>query len=136
MKVDLNDIINEINNVSFLNGFWKVTYTYNQNDVNKQTVIEKVEIINGRYQIVSKNTVDHKYDIRNFYINKRNQTLFFIKYLKNEYIRNIDEELDQEDYQKTCELNFDKEDRLVGVENRFVSVVFERMSNKTIEDKM
>lgn len=134
-RVDLNDIINGINDVSFLNGFWNVTYIYNQNDVNKQTVIEKVEIINGRYQIVSKNKVDHKYDIRNFYLNKRNKTLFFIKYLKNEYIRNTDEELCEEDYRKICELRLDNEDRLSGDENRFVSVVFERISNKTTENK-
>nr|WP_315203204.1 hypothetical protein [uncultured Flavobacterium sp.] len=137
LRVELNDIINGINDISFLNGFWNVTYVYNQNDRNKkQTVIEKVEIISGRYQIVSENKVDHMYDIRNFYLNKRNKTLFFVKYLTNEYARKIDEELDNDDYMKICELRFVNEDKLSGDENRYVSVVFERISMKTIENKI
>lgn len=130
-----NEIRKEIDDVSFLNGYWKVTYVFNQNDPKeKVTIIENVEIINGKYQVISENRVDYKYSIRNFYLNKNGGTVFFIKYLKSEYFTNIN--LIDEDYRRICELRIDNIDRFFGEENRYVSVVFERMSKKTIEDKM
>lgn len=132
---ELDKTINEIDNSSFLNGFWQCTFVFNQNDPKgKLTKIENVEIFNGKYQVISENMVDYKYDIRNFYLNRSSKTVFFIKYLRKEYFAG--KKLDDEDRRKICELRIDNEDRLSGEENRFVSVIFERISMRTIENKM
>lgn len=134
---ELNRQIDNIDNYSFLNGFWRCTYT-TQNNSNSYT--EEVEINNHKFQIVSENRVVPKYSIRNFFLNQRTLKVFFIKELEKDYIRNhLTEDQRNEitygDQFTFVSLRIDNEDRLLGHENDYVEVVYERISNRTVEKK-
>ena len=132
-RIELNEIINQIDDVSILNGIWKCKFTYRD----ENTVIEEVQIRFGRYELIGKESkIYHKFDIINFYNDARKKRIFFMKKMTNyAYKKIVDtEDISDFDIYKFNVLRIENENLLTGFENEFITVTYERVSNLTFNE--
>ena len=133
LKIELNEIINKIDDVSILNGIWKCTYTYNDND----NIIEEVQIRFGRYEVIgSENKIYHKFDIVNFFNDSRKKRIFFVKKMTRNAIGKLQnrDEIDNFDIYKFNVLRIENDELLTGQENDSIAIRYEKVSNLTFNE--
>jgi hypothetical protein len=105
-------------NPKLLNGYWNSNYT-----LNGIKGVEKVYIEGGRYSLVNANGVfHHKFDIRDFYYDQRNATVFFVK----EYTQEEKRKKDVREHYIINRLNFQDADHLAGTENGLATIMYTR----------
>lgn len=117
--IDLEERIREFNDVQFLDGIWINTYEIHQGS--KGT--EEVAINNGRYSIVTKFDVhEQKFDIRDFWYDKKRKKIFFVKELTMDEKRKRPES----EHYLINRLDFKGSGLLVGYENGTTKIEYRR----------
>ncbi len=118
-RLNISDTyVRQSKDISILNGAWESQY-----EMSGEKGIEDIVIENGYYYIISPiGERKHLFDIRNFFYDNRNETVFFIKELTAAEKPNRP----KEDYVSRNNLKFETKDMLAGIENDSTKIAYRR----------